>query len=304
MGTRRRLRAALRSLRRWLNEGEESHAPSHAPEIPFDNRYDWLNQSFLKLIQIHNRPEYIWGMLQGVALGKVLGMDRVSVIEFGVAGGAGLIAMEQIADEIQRMLTIGVDVYGFDSGTGIPKSQDHRDCPNIWLDGQFPMDRAELEKRLRRASLKLGLVGNTVPEFIKTSPAPVAFVSFDLDLYSSTRDALKLLEVDEGLLLPRVLCYFDDIMGLTYGDYNGERLAIAEFNTNHTTRKLTPLYGLKFFVPPQYANKLWTESFYFFHIFDHPLYNYPDELRKPMIIDSEGNARDYTLTSNLSQSNS
>jgi hypothetical protein len=193
-------------------------------------------------------------MLQGVALGKVLNMNRVSVIEFGVAGGAGLLAMEHIAESIEEMLNIKIDIYGFDRGTGIPKSQGYRDLPNLWLDGQFPMDRELLEKRLRRASLKLGLVERTVPEFLELSPAPVASVSFDLDLYSSTSDAMKLLEAPNDLLLPRVLCYFDSIIGLTYGDHNGERLAIGEFNAGHTLKKLSPLYGLKHFVPLQHAN--------------------------------------------------
>ena len=102
--------------------------------------------------------------------------------------------MEHISARVEEMLGIGIDVHGFDVETGIPKTQDYRDCPNIWLDGQFPMDKKELEKRLRRAQLKLGLVKETVPAFLETSPAPVAFVSFDLDLYSSTTDALKLFE--------------------------------------------------------------------------------------------------------------
>jgi hypothetical protein len=121
-------------------------------------------------------------------------------------------------------------------------------------------------------------------------------VSFDLDLYSSTRDALGLFDAKEDLLLPRVLCYFDNIIGLTYGDCNGERLAVAEFNAKHVARKVSPLYGLKHFVPPQQAGLWWPELFYFLHIFGHPLYNHPDELRKPMIIDHEGSIRSYVTT--------
>jgi hypothetical protein len=280
-----------------LNEEEKASVPG-ITSVPFDNTYAWLRPSFEKLKQnpvSAKRPQYIWGMLQGIALAKVLGIDRVSVIELGVAGGAGVLAMEHIAESIEEMLSIKIDIYGFDNETGIPKSQDYRDLPNIWLDGQFPMDRSLLEKSLRRTSLKLSLVESTIPAFLKSSPAPMAFVSFDLDLYSSTRDALRLFEAENDLLLPRVLCYFDNIIGLTYSDYNGERLAIAEFNAKHPMKKLSPLYGMKYFVPSHFVNSGWPELFYFLHIFNHPRYNEPDELRKPMIIDLEGKITGYTL---------
>jgi hypothetical protein len=97
-------------------------------------------------------------------------------------------------------------------------------------------------------------------------------------------------------LLPRVLCYFDDIFGLTYSDYNGERLAISEFNAAHVMRKLSPLYGLKYYVPPEVRDHAWPEQVYFMHMFDHPLYKHPDELRKPMLMDIEGNVTGYVPT--------
>ena len=123
----------------------------------------------------------------------------------------------------------------------------------------------------------------------------MAFVSVDLDLYHSTRDALRLFAAEHDRLLPRVLCYFDDIIGLTYCDYNGERLAISEFNALHARRKIAPIYGLKFFVPPEHASMAWPTLMYFAHSFDHPLYNQPDQLRKPMIMDIEGKVTGYTL---------
>ena len=95
--------------------------------------------------------------------------------------------------------------------------------------------------------------------------APVAFVSFDLDLYSSTRDALKLFEGEYGWVLPRVVCYFDDIIGYTFSDFNGERLAIHEFNDRWPLRKLSPIYGLKYFVPQEERLARWSELMYMAH---------------------------------------
>jgi hypothetical protein len=140
------------------------------------------------------------------------------------------------------------------------------------------MDEEGLRKRLQRARLVLGLVDESIPAFMKSKPAPIAFVSFDLDYYSSTVQALKLLEAEPDLVLPRIYCYFDDILGFTYSEYNGERLAIAEFNASHEMRKISPIYGLRYCLPARYSMAQWAEQFYIAHIFDHGLYCEQDNL--------------------------
>jgi len=242
------------------------------------------------------RPGYIWGVLQGAALGKVLGLRRVSVIEFGVATGGGLLSLERIAKHAEELIGIEIELYGFDTGRGLPKPQDYRDCPNIWLDGQFPMDKEALNARLRCASLQLGEVKDTVPAFLEKPHAPVAFVSIDLDYYSSTKEALKLFEAPHDQLLPRVICYFDDLIGLTYSEYNGERLAIREFNDEHARQKICPIYGMKHFVPFRHRKMSWPDLMYYTHLVDHPLYNQHDELRKPMRMEINGKNTDWRLT--------
>ena len=211
-------------------------------------------------------------------LARALDVDRVSVIEFGVAGGNGLIALERCAEKIESRYGVAIDVYGFDTGVGLPKPQDYRDLPNIYAEGRHVMHVEKLRQRLQRAQLILGLVENTVAAFMQSGPAPVAFIAIDLDLYSSTIHALKLLEAPQDLLLPRILCYFDDIMGLTCGDHNGERLAIADFNASHQMRKISPIYGLKYCLPEPYAHQMWIEQFFLAHIFDHTDYGHFDGL--------------------------
>ena len=241
------------------------------PPVPFDNTYEWLNYVFSELHKdgtfTHCPPQYAWGVMQGAALAKVLGLPRVSVIEFGVAGGRGLLALEKISEVIERKANIGIDVFGFDSGVGLPKARDFRDQPNMWLEGQFPMDRAKLESKLSRAKLCLGPVKETIPRFVAGNLAPVGFVSFDLDLYSSTRDALLLFKSDYASLLPRVVSYFDDIFGHTYNDCCGERAAITEFNSFDSAAKICPIYGLKYFVPRFARSDLWPDGMYFAHFF-------------------------------------
>jgi hypothetical protein len=124
----------------------------------------------------------------------------------------------------------------------------------------------------------LGPINETVLEFINSQPAPVAFISFDVDLYSSTVQAFGLLKAPYSVLLPRIYCYFDDSQGATHSDFTGERLAISEFNLAHEMRKISPVYGLKYFVNPDVANQRWVECISIAHFFDHELYNQDDGL--------------------------
>jgi hypothetical protein len=263
------VRKVGRLAKKWLNEDEPSGPP------PREFSYAWLNRVLFPQILTDAgklRSHYTWGVLQSANLAKALAINRISVFEFGVAGGNGLIALEKAAERIEGHYDVAIDVYGFDTGEGLPKPRDYRDLPNIYTEGRHPMDVDKLRKRLHRAKLILGNVESTVKDFMRSRPAPVAFLAIDVDFYSSTMAALQLLEAEQELLLPRIHCYLDDIMGLTFGDHNGERLAIADFNASHSARKISQIYGLKYFLPPPYATEPWTEQFFLAHILDHGLY--------------------------------
>src|SRR5206468_3382400 len=132
-----------------------------------------------------NRSYYVWGVVNAAALAQALKIPRISVMELGVAGGSGLVALEDIAARVEAELKdVQIDVYGFDTGIGLPKPVDYRDLPNLFVEGLYSMDVERLQKRLSKAKLNLGSVENTIPEFIASSPAPVGFVSFDLDFYT------------------------------------------------------------------------------------------------------------------------
>lgn len=271
-----------------------SHRTS-TKELKYDSslenqfNYKWLNHSlFPKIIAEGSgefRPCYTWGVMQGTHLAKVLGYDRISVLEFGVAGGRGLISLEKIAQRFESIYDIKMDVYGFDTGSGLPKPKDYRDLPNLYRKNQFHMDVVKLKKRLKKAQLVLGLIEDTIGEFIQSSPAPVAFIAVDLDYYSSTVHALRILVSEEKIILPRVYCYFDDILGRSCCEYVGEGLAIVEFNKSNEMRKIAPISGLKFHLPHPFNNKNWVEKFFMAHIFDHQFYGNPDKLGKNRYLD-------------------
>jgi hypothetical protein len=281
-GILRKTLDGVRLLKNWV---EEPLMPNPQVAEESDLAYPWLNSLLTRVTQENSRifrPNYAWGVLQGSHLAKSLGFKQVSVIEFGVAGGNGLVALDRIAEKVQDILDINIDVYGFDTGVGLPKPADYRDLPSLWVEGAFPMDVKRLKSRLVRANLVLGPVEKTVPEFLASHPAPVGFISFDLDYYSSTMQAFKLLEADQKMLLPRIYCYFDDILGHIYSDFTGERLAIQDFNAAHPMRKISPMYGLKHFLPKPYDQQEWAEMIYLAHVFDHRLYSAHDGLVKPV----------------------
>jgi hypothetical protein len=285
------LKKAIRRSVAYSRNGNSAAAANQSTnESDYQNNdtvYPWLNSLLTKLVTSDSaifRPSYTWGLLHSAHLARVLGLPRFSAIEFGVAGGNGLVSLDRIALKVEEIFGIGVDVYGFDTGVGLPKPEDYRDLPNLYKEAAFPMDTKKLKSRLKKAQLILGLVADTVDSFVRSNPAPVGFISFDLDYYSSTMHAFKVLEADEKVLLPRIHSYFDDIMGFTHCEFTGERLAISEFNESHKLRKISPIFGLRQYLPnTDVSSGEWPDKFYLSHIFDHSLYGVYDELwRRPL----------------------
>jgi hypothetical protein len=221
---------------------------------------------------VDTRPEYLWPLLLAGRIADALQCGRIAALEFGVAGGNGLVALEKAAEVATDLLGVEVEVFGFDSGTGMPGPVDHRDVPWVIKKGYFPMDEEALRARLTNAQLVLGPVGDTVPEWSRSGHPPVGFVAFDLDYYSSTMEAFGVLEGPPDRLLPRVPCYFDDVFGYGWSDFTGERAAIADFNATHEERKIGKIHGLRYELPRSEFMQPWHEQLYLLHAFDHPEY--------------------------------
>ncbi len=217
------------------------------------------------------RPFYAYPAVRASELAVRLGHKEVTWIEFGVAGGNGLIALEQIKAVVEQHLPITVRIVGFDMGSGLPTPVDYRDLTYHWQAGAYEMDIPRLKSKLSYASLMLGPVAETLPTYAKNPPidAPIGMISFDLDYYSSTVEAFKIFELPEAALLPRVMCYMDDIIGTTecYSDFTGERLAIREFNEHNDSRKFSPCYDFEL-----YGYERWQEKVMIYHDFGHARY--------------------------------
>ena len=186
--TRRRAgtaaRWALTRARAWLAPHDDGATrPSAGPDTSDVNRmFEWCQAT----TGSRYRPQYLWPTLQSASSAKALGVPRISVVEFGVAGGNGLLALEEAAAAAESLLGIGVAVAGFDTGKGLPPPVDHRDVPFVLRPGYFEMDERALRDRLSRAELVLGPVAETLGPWLEAGPAPVGFAAFDLDYWSST----------------------------------------------------------------------------------------------------------------------
>jgi len=216
---------------------------------------------------VWDRPNYAYGVNSAAELACKLGLPGITVIEFGVAGGNGLISLERIAAIVGQHFGIKISVFGFDTGEGMPASVDYRDLPYVWSRGFYRMDRAGLESKLTSAKLVIGKVEETLTSFV--APYPIGFIAFDLDYYSSTKSAFRAFEADH---LPRVYCYFDDTIwpeSACHNDYTGELCAIREFNMEHIDTKICQIHGLAHTQPRKAG---WNEAIYVFHDFKHPLY--------------------------------
>lgn len=221
------------------------------------------------------RPHYAFCLYHAARQAHLLGLKRISAAEFGVAGGAGLIELEDLADAVEKEFPVEIEIYGFDTGGGLPEPVDFRDLPYIWKAGFYKMDQDALRKKLRRASLVLGDVKDTVPSFIENhDPAPIGAAFFDLDFWSSTSEALKIFEAPQSHMLPRVMCYCDDVISSEHGgllnEYVGQLAAIRGYNAQHANRKLTTIAGLD---RVRRIPACWNDQVYVHHAFDHPLYN-------------------------------
>lgn len=226
------------------------------------------------MLQVPSRPHYAWCMMKAADLASRLGHDRVSTIEFGVAGGNGLTFMCEWAREVKRATGVTVECYGFDTGSGMPPPEGHRDLPYWFQEAQYSMDVDALRARVPQANLILGDIAGTVHSFVETyDPAPIGAIFNDTDYWSSTRESFRLYEAAQDRphnFLPRQFLYFDDIVGTElemYGPCNGQLLAIDEFNSQQSRVAIHLNHNLltKVHLP-------WRRQIYYAHIFEHPDY--------------------------------
>jgi hypothetical protein len=219
-----------------------------------------------------DRPQYAYGIYQAAVEARMLGIGAISVAEIGVASGDGLVAMERIAAEVERVTAVEIAVYGFDTGTGMPPPTDNRDLPYAWNSGFYGMDEQALRARLSRAELVIGDVAQTAPAFAEQDRPPLGYAAVDVDYYSSTVATFPIFEADESRLLPRTFLHFDDVVGddrELHSPFAGQLAAIADFNAAHEGRKLAKVHAFRH---KRIIDAAWHDQLHVLHCFDHSRY--------------------------------
>jgi len=133
-------------------------------------------------------------------------------LEFGVATGS---TISQIAK-----LTNG-QVFGFDSFEGLPEAW-RTGYPKGAFSGPIPQVPPNV-------SLVKGWFSDTLPQFLREHPEPVAFLHVDCDLYSSTKCIFDLLCPRIG---PGCVMVFDEYFNYP-GWQNHEHQAFRELVDHH-----------------------------------------------------------------------
>jgi hypothetical protein len=220
-----------------------------------------------------DRPNYAYGMLRAADTAAYFGKKAVTVCEFGVASGGGLLNLASLSRVIRAETGITFDVVGFDTGKGLLPPAGHKDHPELWNGGDFPMGNVdELQRKLGDdARLVIGDIGDTIDSFRESlSPdAPLGFVSIDVDVYSGTASAFRVLTGNSESYLPAISFYFDDVTSYFSNFACGELCAIAEHNESHRMRPIDVDRSLPKARPDRTAG--WYQSMYVCHILDHPL---------------------------------
>lgn len=225
--------------------------------------------NFDLLVRQHNA----YSILSAADRAIYYGRKSITIVEFGVAAGAGLMNMCQLAQRVSKVTGVEIKVVGFDSGTGMPPPQGFRDHPELYQEGDFPMDFESLRAKLPpNGELIIGQLHETVSEFRDhrlDTAAPLAYVAIDVDYYSSTVDALKIFDGPSEVYLPLTLIYLDDLALDHHNPFAGEELAVREFNDAHSYRKATRHDFLE--TSRVFRRAPWLKHIYFMHIMDHPM---------------------------------
>ena len=95
------------------------------------------------------RANYAYGLLRAADVAAYFGHKKVTVCEFGVASGVGLMNMIALADSFTREPGVEYRIVGFDTGKGLPQVKGYKDHAELWVAGDFEMeDRETIQQRI------------------------------------------------------------------------------------------------------------------------------------------------------------
>jgi hypothetical protein len=117
----------------------------------------------------------------------ILGINKITFIEFGVASGQMLKRMAICANLNSKAFGVDYQIYGFDTGSGLPELKGYRDHPSLWTENQYAMDKDLKNNLPPKTKLILGDIADTLKDFLSDDleNQPIGYISCDVDLYHS-----------------------------------------------------------------------------------------------------------------------
>jgi hypothetical protein len=222
------------------------------------------------------RPQHAYSLLRAAEFARWMGHRSVTVIEFGVATGAGLLNICDISRSVTKATGVEFRIFGFDTGSGMPAPVDYRDLPYVFTSGSLSMvDPDRLRDALPdNAELILGNIADTLPQFLMrvSEESPIGYVAVDVDYYSSAKECLRAFsDGNPRKYLPMTMVYLDDIGVVGSNPWVGELLAVNEFNDEHKHRKIHPEMWLR--ARRIFKCASWIDQIYIMHALDHEWLN-------------------------------
>lgn len=149
-----------------------------ANRLPLKNIILQQFKRFIPAISDYGRPHYKYCLENAVSPASSLGKSRISVIEFGVAGGNGLVCIKNLCEHLSRKYSIDFDIFGFDIGSGLPRPVDFRDQPYLFGEGFYRMGIEALKNKLSNAKLVIGNFSEITKSFLMIINRLLSDVSF------------------------------------------------------------------------------------------------------------------------------
>lgn len=161
--------------------------------------------------------------------------------EFGTGSGNTL---ERALDALKKFK--GGRAFLFDSFEGLPAMQHKSDASPLWKQGDFSFSQNYISRIVKKSGFDSENV-RFIKGFYETSltlelqkelaNSPPAFVTIDVDYYSSTKIVLDFLK---PILASGCIIFFDDLWAFDGHPEYGQLKALNEFNLSNSDGQLVP----------------------------------------------------------------
>jgi hypothetical protein len=152
-----------------------------------------------------DRQTYIYCIFQKDKLDSLLDYKKVSIIELGCGGAMASSIRKNTSSKTERIYEVRIELYGFDTGSGLPKPREYRDIPHHFKDSLYKVDIDAVQRKLKLAKFVIGDVKDA-QRFLNNIIQRRLDRLQGLDYYSSTFDSFTILMLNQFIFYLEYLC--------------------------------------------------------------------------------------------------